>query len=255
MNSKRLWTLVVGELSRLNKYGVFSISILVAFIWGVVLFLISDSILATFLPFVLFIDATMMSVMYIGAEMHFEKTESTISTMLVTPVSNNEMVLSKVLGNTIHNLISSLLIVAAFFIAGQLDFINELGFSLILVILGIVLSTATFTILGLVLSYYHKDFTDLLVSMFVIIFLLMIPAVLLMFGVIKGEFWETFMLVNPMQAALEIIQGGFHDASGELNLDYRYFLSLGYVLFGGIALFFLMAIPKFQNYAVRQSGV
>ncbi|GEM_PF-169222 len=255
MNSKRLWILIVGELSRLNKYGVFSISILVAFIWGVVLFLISDSVLGTFLPFVLFIDATMMSVMYIGAEMHFEKTESTISTMLVTPVSNAEMVLSKVLGNTIHNLISSLLIVAAFYIAGQLDFINELGFSLILVILGIVLSTATFTILGLVLSYYHKDFTDLLVSMFVIIFVLMIPAVLLMFGVIKGDFWETFMLVNPMQAVLEVIQGGFYNAAGELDLDYRYFLSLGYILVGGIVLYFFWAIPKFQDYAVRQSGV
>lgn len=254
MNS-RLWILIKGELNRLNKYGVFSISILVAFIWGAVLFLISDSILTTLLPFVLFLDATMMSIMYIGAEMHFEKTESTISTMLVTPISNNELVLSKVIGNTIHNLTSSLLIIFVFFLAGKLDFINELGINLFLLLLGVIVATATFTVLGLILSYYQKDFTEMLVSMFVIVIFLMIPSVLLMFGVIEGEFWENLMLFNPMQAAQNIIQGGFLNTAGELELGYEYYVSLGYILFGGILLYFLLAIPKFQDFAVKQSGV
>lgn len=254
MNS-RLWVLVKGELSRLNKYGVFSISILVAIIWGAVLFLISDDALLTLLPFVLFIDATMMSVMYIGAEMHFEKSESTISTMLVTPVSNNQMVLSKVIANTIHNLTSSLLIVLVFYLAGQFEFTADIGMNLPLIILGIVIATATFTTLGLVLSYYQKDFTDMLVSMFIIIIGLMIPSVLLMFGVIEGEFWENLMLINPMQAAQEIIQGGFLNIEGELVLGYKYFVSLGYMLFGGLLMYFFLAIPKFQNFAVKQSGV
>ena len=145
MNS-RLWILVKGELSRLNKYGVFSISILVAVIWAVVLFLLDEGILGTILPFVLLLDATMMSVMYIGAEMHFEKTESTISTMLVTPVTNGEMVLSKVLGNTIHNLASSLLIIIVFFGAGKLGYIGDLGINIFIVVFGILLATSTFTI-------------------------------------------------------------------------------------------------------------
>ncbi|MDC0559165.1 ABC transporter permease [Candidatus Izimaplasma bacterium] len=251
----RLWILIKGELVRLNKYGVFSISILVAFIWGVVLFLVSDDILGTMLPFVLFLDATLMSVMYIGAEMHFEKSESTISTMLVTPVTNNELVLSKVLANLIHNLTASLLIIAVFFAAGKLEFINEVGFSLILLILGIVLVTATFTITGLVLSYYQKDFTGMLVNMFIMAIFLMIPAVLLMFGVLEGEFWENAMLANPLYAAQNVIGGGFHNQAGELDLGYEYFVSLGYMLLGGIGMFFFLAIPKFQDYAVRQSGV
>lgn len=254
MNS-RLWVLIKGELVRLNKYGVFSISILVAIIWGAVLFLISDNALGTLLPFVLFIDATMMSVMYIGAEMHFEKSESTISTMLVTPVSNNELVLSKVLANTIHNLISSLMIVGTFFIAGKLDFINDIGINLFLVVFGIVLTTATFTVLGLVLSYFQKDFTGMLVNMFIIIIFLMIPSVLLLFGIIEGEFWENVMIFNPMQAAQNVIRGGFLNSSGELDLGFKYFISLGYVFFGGIILYFFVAIPKFQDYAVKQSGV
>ena len=250
MNS-RLLVLVKGELSRLNKYGVFSISILVAIIWGAVLFLIGESILGTMLPFVLFIDATMMSVMYIGAEMHFEKTESTISTMLVTPVSNSEMVLSKVLANTIHNLTSSMLIIFAFFLAGELDAIGDIGLNLGLVILGIVVATSTFTVLGLILSYYQKDFTELLVNMFMLVIFLMIPSVLLLFGVIEGEFWENIMLINPLQAALEVIRAGFKT----YEMGYKYYVSLGYLVGGGIALYFLLAIPKFQDYAVKQSGV
>ena len=142
----RLWTLVKGELDRLNKYGVFSISILVAFIWGAVLFVVSDNILALFLPMVLFLDATMMSIMYIGAEMHFEKTESTISTMLVTPVTNAQMVASKVIANTIHNLTSSLLIIGAFYLAGKMEWVMDPGINLPIVLLGVVVATSTFTI-------------------------------------------------------------------------------------------------------------
>ncbi len=249
--SNRLWLLVKGELVRLNKYGVFSISILVAFIWGAVLFLVNEDILAGILPMVLLIDATMMCIMYIGAEMHFEKSESTISTMLVTPVTNNELVLSKVIANTIHNLVSSMLIIGVFYTAGQLDFIVDPGINLGLLILGVVISTATFTILGLILSYYQKDFTDMLVNMFVLVFLLMIPSILMLFGVLEGEVWEKAMLINPIQASQEVIRAGFEN----YEFTYKYYFSLGYLFFGGIALYFLLAIPKFQNYAVKQSGV
>ncbi len=251
----KLSILVKGELSRLNKYGVFNISIFVAIIWGAVLFLVDSGFMAGMLPFVLFLDATMMSVMYIGAEMHFEKTESTISTMLVTPVSNKEMVNSKIIANTIHNIVSSILIITVFFIAGKQGWTYDIGFNVLLVLLGSIISTSVFTILGLVLSYYQKDFTDMLVNIFVIVIFLMIPSILLMFGVIEGEFWENIMLLNPLQAAQEIIAGGFPNDTGEIVLTYKYYFSLAYLLVGGAAIYFLLAIPKFQDYAVRQSGV
>lgn len=255
MKSK-LWLLVKGELVRLKKYGVFSISLFVAVMWGTILFLISENVLGGLLPFILFIDATMMSIMYIGAEMHFEKSESTISTMLVTPVTNKELVASKIIANTIHNLMSSLLIVLVFFIASKTGAIMDLGMNIGLIILGIVVVTSTFTVLGLVLSYYQKDFTEMLVNMFIIVIVLMIPSVLLTFKVIEGQIWENIMLFNPMQGAQNIIQGGFADpVTGELEFGYRYFVSLGYMFIGGILMYFLLAVPKFQDYAIKQSGV
>lgn len=230
-------------------------SILVAFIWGIVLFLIGDSVLVNILPFVLLLDATIMSLMYIGAEMYFEKSESTISTMLVTPVTNNELVLSKAFANTIHNLISSLLIVFVFYMANELNYINGLGLHLLLLLVGITVTTMSFTIFGLVLSYYQKDFTDMLVDMFIIVIVLMIPSILLMFGIISGEFWENVLLINPLQAAQEIIKIGIHPDSSTVTISYKYVISLIYILFSGIAVYKFLAIPKFQDYAIKQSGV
>ena len=101
----RLAILVKGELQRLNKYNMTFISILVAFIWGVMLFFVNADILGTLLPLVIILDATMMSLMYVGSVMYFEKSESTISTLLVTPISNSELLLSKLLANTLQLLI------------------------------------------------------------------------------------------------------------------------------------------------------
>ncbi len=91
----------------------------------------------------------------------------------------------------------------------------------------------------------------MLVNMFIIMIVLMVPAILLMTGVIKGELWENIMLINPMQAAQEVISGGFES----YEFTYKYYVSLGYIVFGGIATYIFLAIPKFQKYAVKQSGV
>ena len=67
--ANRLWILVKGELNRLNKYNMTSISILVAIIWGVILFFINLEALEYLLPLVLMMDATMMAIMYVGSVM------------------------------------------------------------------------------------------------------------------------------------------------------------------------------------------
>lgn len=245
--SSRLTVLVKGELQRLNKYNVFSISILVAFVWGIVLFLVNDDLLVNMLPMVLLLDATMMSMMYIGSVMHFEKTESTISTMLVTPTTNSELVASKVIANIIHNIISSLLIIIAFWLFKGEDF----AFNVFLMISAVIISTVFFTIAGLCLAYYQKDFTGMLVNIMIIAFGLVIPSLLFLFGILSGDGWEYGLMLNPFQAAQEIIRGS---AEG-YEFTYKYFFSLAYLSLGSVLLYIYFAIPKFQAYAVKQSGV
>lgn len=245
MMKSRLGVLITGELARLNKYNVFSISILVAIIWGLILFFMDEDVLGNLLPFVLLIDASLMSVMYIGTVSYFEKIESTISTLLVTPTTNGELVLSKVIANTIHNMLSSALIILVFY------FIKDVDVNFFMIFFGILVVTTFFTIAGLSLSYYLKDFTTMLVAIMAISFALVLPTALYLFGVLSWSGWEVILLISPIQAAEHIISGGFNN----YTFGYEYFVSLFYLGVGGPLLYKLHTLPKFQSYAIKQSGV
>ena len=245
MMKNRLLLLIKGELQRLHKYNFTSISVIVAIIWGAVLYFLDNEMLGSVLPFVLMLDATMMAVMYVGAVMYFEKNESTISTLLVTPISNSELILSKVISYTLHNLLSAAMLIIAFVL------IKDIQINYLLIFVGIVLSTGFFTTAGIVLSYFQKDFTGMLVQIMILSFALFIPTALFIFGVLKGDVWEYILMANPIQAAQEIIGGGFKG----YDYDFKYYFSLSYLLIGGILVYRYIALPGFQKYAVKQSGV
>ena len=242
----RLLVLIKGELQRLVKYNVVTISLVVALIWFALLYFVNDiDVLSSMLPFIILVDATIMAILYIGAMMFFEKTESTISTMLVTPVSNSEMILSKVLANTIHMLLSSMLIVVVFF------FVKDVDVNWILIILALILSVSFHSLLGFAFSFHTKDFTSMLVGVFMYSIVFLIPPTLNSFNLLfKGEVWEYVLLILPTQASIKIIEVGFGGA-----IEAKFFISLAVLILGGLALYKLYVLPKFKEYAVRQSGV
>jgi fluoroquinolone transport system permease protein len=197
------------------------------------------------LPFVIIIDATMMSVIFIGSVMFFEKTESTFSTMLVTPVTNAELILSKAIANTLHSMFSSTLVILAFFFVKQVDVVWYI------IIPGLVLSIFMHSLLGFVFSFHSKDFTTLLVNVMIYSFVITIPVVLHYFDLIlKADIWDTLLLIVPTQAAIELIVAGFGTA-----LDYKFVVSIVVLLLYTILGYYLYVKPKFKEYAVKQSGV
>ncbi len=242
----KLSILIKGELQRLNKYNVTTISLVVALIWFLLLYFIDDmDVLASMLPFIIVVDATMMSILYIGAMMFFEKTESTISTMLVTPVSNQEMILSKLIANTIHMLLSSMLIIVVFF------FLKDIEVNWGLVILALVLSVSFHSLLGFMFSFHTKDFTSMLVGVMMYSFIFLIPPTLNLFNILfKGETWEHILLILPTQAVIKLIEVGFG-----APIELKFYISLAVILFGGFSLYYFYVLPKFKDYAVKQSGV
>jgi fluoroquinolone transport system permease protein len=241
----RLGVLIIGELERLHKYNITTISFAVAIMWGAMLYFIGDDLLPQLLPMVLLLDATMMALMFVGAIMYFEKSESTISTLLVTPITKNELLLAKVISNTIHNLFSSGLIILAF------SLLSDIAINYLMITVAVLVATCIHTIIGICMSYTTKDFTRLLMRVISFSFLLMLPSILLFFNVLEGNFWEIINLFNPVNAALELIQPSFNGAS----VEWEFWFSLGYLILGGALLYRFYALPKFQEYAVRQSGV
>jgi len=244
MNS-RLAFLVKGELIRLHKYNITSVSIIVAILWGIMLYFVNTAVFDTMLPILVMMDASMMALMFVGSVMFFEKSESTISTMLVTPVTNRELLVSKLIANVAHNIIASLLLVIVFV------FVKDVQINFIILFLGILVCTSSFTLAGIILSYFSKDFMGLLMFVFVIMITLAVPFVLLMLDIISGPVWENILMFSPLQAAQEIINAGFKG----YEFTYRYFVSFGLLFFGGIFGYYFYALPKFQDYAVKQSGV
>ncbi|MFA7561729.1 MAG: ABC transporter permease [Candidatus Izemoplasmatales bacterium] len=241
----RLLYLIKGELLRLHKYNVISISVLVAFIWGIGLYFLDNEIFDAILPMIVLVDTTMMSVMYIGSVMFFEKKESTLSTILVTPVKNTEIINSKIIANTIHNVFSTLLIVIVFI------FIRSIEVNIFLILIAIILNTVLFTALGLYIAYFQKDFTTMLVTVMMLMFLTLIPTVLYELNVLKSNLWEYILLINPVQAAQELVNGAF-----KINpIEWKYYFSLVYSIGLFVVSYLWLIVPKFKKYAVSASGV
>ncbi|MFP4187504.1 MAG: hypothetical protein ACLFSU_04950 [Acholeplasmataceae bacterium] len=242
----RLILLIKGELKRMNRYGITTVSILVAVLWFVLLYSLDDSdILSALLPFIIVIDATMMAAIYVGAVMFFERSESTIATLLVTPIANRELILSKVIANTIHSVLSSLLVVIAFTV------VKDVGVSWVMITLALIVSVSFHSFLGFVFSYHAKDFTSMLMNVMLYALIFALPSALRLFDVMfKGSFWEYALLINPTQAAIELVMVGFREPAFE-----PFFISLSVLVFGGYALYRYYVLPNFKDYAVKESGV
>lgn len=245
MKNNKLFFLVKGDLYRLNKYNVFFMSLMIALAWGLILYFVNAEVFNALLPFIILTDATLMSIFYIGSVMFFEKKESTLSTILVTPASNQEIILSKVLSNTLHNLFSTALIIVAFI------FIKDTEINYLLMLIAIVVVTAVFTSWGLLISYFQKDFTTMLTNIMALMFVFLLPTALYSFGVFKSAIWEYILLINPIQAAQEVIMGGFK----RVTIDWQYYFSLGYLLIGGFLSYKFLIVPYFNKYAASISGV
>jgi fluoroquinolone transport system permease protein len=244
--SPRMAFLIKGELLRLNKYRVTTVSLLVAFVWGLVLYFIDDmDILEQMLPMIIMIDATMMSVIFIGSIMFFEKSEQTISTLLVTPTSTDEQILSKVIANTIHMLASSLLIILVFY------FVKGVTVNFFWMIPILIVCIAFHSLLGYVFSYHSKDFTSMLLGVMMFIIFLSIPSILHQFNILfKGDFWRYALLITPAQASAELIALGFGGAFTVASA-----ISLVWLLLSGILGYVFYIKPAYKAYAVRQGGI
>lgn len=244
--NKRFGSLLQGELQRYTKYNITTISFIVAVIWFFVLYFIEDATLfQQLLPMIVMTDATLLSILYIGSLMFFEKSESTISTLLVTPVSRRELILSKVLANTIHTTIASSVIVAVFFFVKGVDV--HWGYLLI----SLVMSVFFHSLLGMAFSYQSKSFTSMLVNVMIYALVLTIPTLLFEFQLLKGVAWEWGLKLIPTQQAMILIQSAFSPSVSFSD----WVIAVGYFMIVGFVGYRFYIEPQFHDYAIKQSGV
>lgn len=238
--------LLKGEFIRLKKYNVLTVSFLVSLIWFIVLYFIEDhNLLAQLLPMLLMVDATMMSLLFVGATMFFEKSEQTIATTLVTPTSYHLHIFSKALANTLHMFLSSMILALIFF------FMRQVNINFIYLTIGLFITIFTHSLFGFIFAYFSKDFTSMLMLVMGYSVLFLLPTMLKEFGVFFTEdFYQYVLLISPSQSSLNILNVGVGQ-----SLTLTSILSLLALSVITFVLYRFVIYPKYKAYAVKQSGV
>ena len=242
---KKINRLVKGELQRLQKYNVTLMSLIVAFIWVALLYFIDDpGIFSLLLPLVVILDITMMSVMYTGAVMNFEKSENTMFSILVTPVSYRDIIFSKVIANVIHQTISTLLVVIAFVL------IKDVSVSLSIVFV-MVISIVFHTLLGFIFTYTAKDFTSMLTNFMFVMIVLATPTILIYVQAFDVSSWISYLLlISPMEQATVMISSSFSNI-----YELPFFMSIFLMLMYSYLVYKFYILPKFSSFVQKGSGV
>ncbi len=111
--------LVSGDIKRLVNYKILPISIATTLLWVVIIFFVKKEEALFIAPFLIFVDVTLMSLVFLGASFHFERQENTIKAMMVMPISLMEIMMSKIASSVFLGLTSAVLTsIALFFIHG-----------------------------------------------------------------------------------------------------------------------------------------
>ncbi|HLR36298.1 MAG TPA: ABC transporter permease [Tissierellales bacterium] len=235
-------TLLSGELQRMKKYNILVAGIFVALLWIGVLYFTDIDDITNMVPSLIFIDATSMSMLLVGATMFYEKQEGTMKTLLVSPINKTEYILAKVFANISSNVITLILIYvyAKVFKEVRLNFFGLVG--------GVILTAFFHSLIGFILTYNTKDFTEMLMGMLKYTFIFAIPVLLEQIGLINNEIISKILFIIPTKSSSILLQS----TSGGME-TWKIWLSLMYLIIASIVLFYIVW-KKFDDFAIKESG-
>ncbi|NLW23281.1 MAG: ABC transporter permease [Tissierellia bacterium] len=238
----RFNVLLNGELIRLRRYNLFAASLFVSAIWvGIIHFLNVEDV-TTIVPQLIFLDVTTMATLLVGVSFIYEKDESTIRTMLVAPISKNQYLLAKL----IANIIPSILSLTIMYLYSKLIKTIEINYFLLL---GAVALVSFFhSLMGILLTYFTKDFTNLIMVIMLLFIILILPVILVEFNIITNEIFAKGSYILPSKAALMVIMG-----TARIIDRWEIIFSLIYLIGSCLVLYYLVH-RQFDLYALRERG-
>ena len=240
MNS--FFILLRGDQHRMLRYGITYASVAVTFLWILLIGLLDIKDISSFFPLFIFMDATMMSFLLVGVSMMFEKQESALKSLLVTPISKHHYLASKITTNIISSMIS-LVLLGLYAVVFRSLSVNYAG-----IIGAVMLATFVYTCAGILFTYKSKDFTVLLMWLMAFFFVLAVPTLLQMFGIIRADWFRYVQYANPTQAILTVL------TATVVETDRRdLFIGVGYLV-GLSAVLYFFAARNFDRYSMKELG-
>lgn len=235
-------TLVQGELLRLKRYNLILASLFVSAIWVGILHFLDIENVTKLIPQLIFLDVTTMAMLLVGVTFIYEREEATIRSMLVSPISKGEYLLAKM----VSNIIPSVLSLTIMYMYSKIFKIIEINYFILL--LAVILVAFFHSLIGLLLTYYSKDFTDLVMAIMKLFLVFLLPVVLVEFNIVSNEIFRKAVYILPTKSSLMVLMG----TTGSVQ-DWDIIVSLIYLVFGSIILYYLVW-KNFDQYALKESG-
>jgi fluoroquinolone transport system permease protein len=235
--------LLVGELQRMLRYHILGAGFVVALIWLLVLHFTEVIGVATMLPLLLFFDATSMAIILVGVTLFFEKQEGTIRSLQVSPINRTEQIMAKILGN-ILTVVQTLVILYLY-----AWFFKEIKLSFVALLLAVILIGVFHSLVGFLLTYRARGFTELLMGMFVYFFAFMFPVVFEQIGLIQNEVVRGILYLLPTKASLILLNA----SAGGIEAWEVYFSAFYLVAVSGLLFYYVL--KRFNEFALKESGV
>lgn len=242
---RNLSVLLKGEVDRLRKYHILAASLVVAFIWiGVMQLTEVDDVTGIF-PLFLFLDATSMSMVLIGVSMFFEREENTLKAIFVSPVTKKEYISAKIIGNILSNMQTLVLLYLYAWI------FKEININILTLVLYVILISIFHSLIGFLLAYHTKSFTELLTGMIMFMFALLIPIVLEEVGIITVEWLKNVLYILPTKASLLLLNSTAEMSTVE---TWEIAYGVGYLIFSS-ALLLVFIRKGFEVFLAKESGI
>jgi fluoroquinolone transport system permease protein len=188
----------------------------------------------------LFFDPAIIGIMFVGALVLFEKSENVLQALVITPMKTDDYLLSKITSLTILSIIS-----AAIFIT-LMNIFNNVGFNIIYLALGIILTSILLILVGFIFVSRLKSINEYLLAMVILFLGLTFPPMLHLSGLYENIIFYLW----PTQAAFTIFTAVFNSASLEV---WEIVYGVGYQIFW-IGLLYYFARRAFYKHIVSKGG-
>jgi len=231
--------LLAGELHRLVKYRILFFGLLVSAIWVLILGLSAPAEAEMLFPLLVVTDTGMMSIALLGASFFFEKQESTLKTLLVSPVSLSQVLAAKVIAAIASGIVSSILIMLAAWI------FHGITVNVVAIVLYTVLAVIAHTALGYVIALASRDFMSFLMKYMGMAVLFMVPLILVPLDLLPGD-WIYLGMLSPMYAT-DVLIGSLFESTEPIRVAIA---ALWLLLIGGVIYPFVV-YPRFRAKAIE----
>ena len=186
----------------------------------------------------LFFDPALIGIMFVGALILFEKSENTISSLIVTPLNISTYLQSKIITLTTLAVLSATLLTVLNAV------FHEITFNLVYLYLGIVLTALMLILLGLIIVARIDSINEYLLSFMLAFLVLIVPPMLHLSGLYQNDIFYLW----PTQAAFILLRG-----TVETLEQWQILYAIGYLLIT-IVLFYLLALRAFKKHVLKEGG-